>query len=157
MFDDQGKSRSRSNNLSGSQLLRRLVSQQTFSRTNRTNVESSCNGLGKNNRRRTCEEEQRIRNINDNNNHSNSNNNKAIKDDDEDEAEGDSGGGGDQKRRCLAREILDNATTVQSSTNSHRNPPYNSVLMNLLVSGCDVSAGYVCLVKPKPSKSIAST
>ncbi|XP_043665464.1 endothelial PAS domain-containing protein 1 isoform X2 [Vespula pensylvanica] len=140
MFDDQGKSRSRSNNLSGSQLLRRLVSQQTFSRTNRTNVESSCNGLGKNNRRRTCEEEQRIRNINDNNNHSNSNNNKAIKDDDEDEAEGDSGGGGDQKRRCLAREILDNATTVQSSTNSHRNPPYNSVLMNLLVSGCDDTA-----------------
>ncbi|XP_046815692.1 uncharacterized protein LOC124422817 isoform X1 [Vespa crabro] len=136
MFDDQGKSR-RSNNLSGSQLLRRLVSQQTFSRSNRTNVESSCNGLEKNNRRRTCEEEQRIRNINENNNHNNSNNNKAIKDDDEDEAEGDSGGGGDQKRRCLAREILDNTTTVQSSINSRRNPPYNSVLMNLLVSGCD--------------------
>lgn len=32
----------------------------------------------------------------------------------------------------------------------------NSVLMNLLVSGCDVSAGYVCLVKPKPSKSITT-
>lgn len=32
----------------------------------------------------------------------------------------------------------------------------NSVLMNLLVSGCDVSAGYVCLTKPKPSKGITS-
>lgn len=32
----------------------------------------------------------------------------------------------------------------------------NSVLMNLLVSGCDVSAGYVCLAKPRPSKGIAS-
>lgn len=156
MFDDQGKSR-RSNNLSDSQLLRRLVSQQTFSRSNRTNVESNCNGFGKKNRRRTCEEEQRIRNTNENNNQNNSSDNKTIKDDDEDEAEGDSGGGGDQKRRYLPREILENTTTVQSSTNSHRNPPYNSVLMNLLVSGCDVSAGYVCLVKPKPSKSIAST
>lgn len=34
----------------------------------------------------------------------------------------------------------------------------NSVLMNLLVSGCDVSAGYVCLTKqtPRSSKGIAS-
>lgn len=33
----------------------------------------------------------------------------------------------------------------------------SSVLMNLLVSGCDVSAGYVCLVKSKPTaKSIAN-
>ena len=28
----------------------------------------------------------------------------------------------------------------------------SSVLMNLLVSGCDVSAGYVCLTKTRPSK-----
>lgn len=34
----------------------------------------------------------------------------------------------------------------------------NSVLMNLLVSGCDVSAGYVCLAKPKSlSKSVMPT
>lgn len=33
----------------------------------------------------------------------------------------------------------------------------HSVLKNLLVSGCDVSAGYVCLVKPKSiSKGITS-
>ncbi|KAI4490138.1 hypothetical protein M0804_004320 [Polistes exclamans] len=148
ILDEQGKSR-RSNNFSGSQLLRRLVSQQTFSRnSNRTNAadESSCNGVGigkyNNNRRRSCEEEQRIRNIDEINNHrgGQKNNNKIAKDDDEDEAEGDSGGGGDQKRRRLTtQEIIDNATTVQSSNGggSHRNPPYNSVLMNLLVSGCD--------------------
>lgn len=29
-------------------------------------------------------------------------------------------------------------------------PPANSVLMNLLVSGCDVSAGYICLVQGRP-------
>lgn len=29
----------------------------------------------------------------------------------------------------------------------------NSVLMNLLVSGCDVSAGYVCFVPMRPKKS----
>ncbi|XP_043491442.1 uncharacterized protein LOC122517129 isoform X2 [Polistes fuscatus] len=147
ILDEQDQLR-RSNNFSGSQLLRRLVSQQTFSRSNRTNAadESSCNGIGigkyNNNRRRSCEEEQRIRNIDEINNHrgGKKNNNKIAKDDDEDEAEGDSGGGGDQKRRRLTtQEIIDNATTVQSSNGggSHRNPPYNSVLMNLLVSGCD--------------------
>lgn len=165
MFDDQTKSR-RSNNLSGSQLLRRLVSQQTFTRNGRSN-ESTCADLApKNNRRRPMEDEHRLRSTNDsvnnnnntsnNNKNNNNNNNKVAKDDDEDEAEGDGGGGGN-KRRCLRRDVLD-STTVQSSTGSHRNPPYNnSVLMNLLVSGCDVSAGYVCLVKPKPTKSIAST
>lgn len=30
----------------------------------------------------------------------------------------------------------------------------NSVLMNLLISGCDVSAGYVCFVKPKSASKI---
>lgn len=58
------------------------------------------------------------------------------------------GGGGDKCRR----KGIENGDTT-----SKRNPPAcNSVLMNLLVSGCDVSAGYVCFAKPKPSKSIAS-
>lgn len=44
-----------------------------------------------------------------------------------------------------------------SGQNQQRKRQSNSVLMNLLVSGCDVSAGYVCLVKQKPiSKTIAS-
>lgn len=34
----------------------------------------------------------------------------------------------------------------------------NSVLMNLLVSGCDVSAGYVCFTSPKSKNvSVAAT
>lgn len=32
----------------------------------------------------------------------------------------------------------------------------NSVLMNLLVSGCDVSAGYVCFTSPKPKNATAT-
>lgn len=32
----------------------------------------------------------------------------------------------------------------------------NSVLMNLLVSGCDVSAGYVCFTSTKPKNATAS-
>jgi hypothetical protein len=32
-------------------------------------------------------------------------------------------------------------------------PASNSVLMNLLVSGCDVSAGYTCLPRPKVAKA----
>jgi hypothetical protein len=41
------------------------------------------------------------------------------------------------------------ANNNQSQCNPHQ--PSNSVLMNLLVSGCDVSAGYTCL--PRPSKT----
>lgn len=42
-------------------------------------------------------------------------------------------------------------------TQAHpQQPQSNSVLMNLLVSGCDVRAGYICLTKQKPSKSIAT-
>lgn len=33
----------------------------------------------------------------------------------------------------------------------------NSVLMNLLVSGCDVSAGYVCFTSTKPKNATASS
>lgn len=44
----------------------------------------------------------------------------------------------------------------KQGTRSTSSQQSNSVLMNLLVSGCDVSAGYVCLTKPKPSKGITS-
>ncbi|KAG8036326.1 hypothetical protein G9C98_003649 [Cotesia typhae] len=33
----------------------------------------------------------------------------------------------------------------------------NSVLMNLLISGCDVSAGYVCFVKPKSASKVITS
>lgn len=59
---------------------------------------------------------------------------------------GSDGGGGDKCRR-----------KDEASHSSQRNAPCSSVLMNLLVSGCDVSAGYVCFAKPKSSKSIANT
>lgn len=64
-----------------------------------------------------------------------------------DEAEGDSGGGGYEDGGGSRARVPPERTSSGCS----------SVLMNLLVSGCDVSAGYVCFAKPKPSKSIAST
>ena len=60
--------------------------------------------------------------------------------------EDDGGGGGSDCVRFGKR-------TGSKTTSSQQS---NSVLMNLLVSGCDVSAGYVCLAKPKPSKGISS-
>lgn len=69
------------------------------------------------------------------------------------EAEGDHGGGGGGRNRV--NDNLDRIGTVSRN----RNPSCggSSVLMNLLVSGCDVSAGYVCLMKPKPTaRSIAN-
>ena len=59
---------------------------------------------------------------------------------------GDDDGGGSDKI-IYGRGSGSRPTSLQQS---------NSVLMNLLVSGCDVSAGYVCLSKQKPSKGIAS-
>jgi hypothetical protein len=44
-----------------------------------------------------------------------------------------------------------NKDQQQQSQNGGHHQPSNSVLMNLLVSGCDVSAGYTCL--PRPSKA----
>jgi len=65
------------------------------------------------------------------------------------ETEGDrGGGGGGGENRNSIGDGLDKIDT----TSRKKNPSCsNSVLMNLLVSGCDVSAGYVCLVKPKPT------
>jgi hypothetical protein len=42
-------------------------------------------------------------------------------------------------------------TTMQQQ--SQPTTSTNSVLMNLLVSGCDVSAGYTCLPRPKVAKA----
>lgn len=64
------------------------------------------------------------------------------------ETEGDrGGGGGGGENRNSIGDGLDKIDT----TSRKKNPYSNSVLKNLLVSGCDVSAGYVCLVKPKPT------
>lgn len=49
------------------------------------------------------------------------------------------------------------ATTSSRWTSNAQSKPHqpasNSVLMNLLVSGCDVSAGYTCLPRPKVAKA----
>lgn len=43
---------------------------------------------------------------------------------------------------------------TESTSNQQQAPaPSNSVLMNLLVSGCDVSAGYMCLAPMRPRKA----
>ncbi|EFN75728.1 hypothetical protein EAI_09730 [Harpegnathos saltator] len=80
------------------------------------------------------------------------------------ESEGDrgGGGGGGGQRRGNDGHGRDRDGGLNGLNNidaSRRNPTCgvgSSVLMNLLVSGCDVSAGYVCLVKPKSAKGIAS-
>ena len=59
----------------------------------------------------------------------------------------------DKKKSICNSDGRENGS-IDSGTRARRQS--NSVLMNLLVSGCDVSAGYVCLAKPKsisiPSK-----
>lgn len=66
----------------------------------------------------------------------------------------DDGGGLDSMQRsALVQE--DSGGRIQQQQQQQS----NSVLMNLLVSGCDVSAGYVCLTKqnnPRSSKGLAS-
>lgn len=125
----QQQSSRKSSNLGSSQLLRRLVSQQTILRNNFANESFGGTGNGR----------QSHNNL--------------------DTSDGDSGGGRNKDRgnddgRCRRNGVEDGDAASQIS---QRTPPCNSVLMNLLVSGCDVSAGYVCFAKPKPSKSIAST
>lgn len=74
------------------------------------------------------------------------------------ESEGDRGGGGGGGG-CRNDGQSDRNGSLDNIDTNRRNPSCavgSSVLMNLLVSGCDVSAGYVCLVKPKPAKGIAS-
>lgn len=121
-------------NTCGSQLLRRLVSPQM------PNVSHTMSSSDGERRRNTLE--QRARVLDD-----------II---DFAESEGDRGGGGGGGRNRGG----DNLNRTDG-TNRSKNPSCitggSSVLMNLLVSGCDVSAGYVCLVKPKrTAKSIAS-
>ena len=140
----QQPSSRKSSNLGNSQLLRRLVSQQNVLRNNFTNesFDGTING-----RQSVVDRVE------------------ADVDVDVEDGEGDSGGGGINDgggRKCetseggrCRRNVVENGDAI--SQMSQRNPACNSVLMNLLVSGCDVSAGYVCFAKPKPPKSIAST
>jgi len=73
------------------------------------------------------------------------------------ESEGDRGGGGGGGENHGG--IGDGLDKIDA-TSRRRNPSCgtggSSVLMNLLVSGCDVSAGYVCFVKPT-TKSIGNS
>lgn len=128
------KSPSSLGNTCGSQLLRRLISSQMPSiAMQATPLPNDIRGDGE--RRRGDISKQRIRVLDD------------IIDLVETEGDRGGGGGGGENRNSLG-DGLDKIDT----TSRKKNPSCgNSVLMNLLVSGCDVSAGYVCLVKPKPT------
>lgn len=52
-----------------------------------------------------------------------------------------------EKMVCSRSENVDEENRGQATV------PSNSVLMNLLVSGCDVSAGYVCMAPMRPRKT----
>lgn len=62
----------------------------------------------------------------------------------------------------LLNQLMSNTPTRSASQTKQKNnewpnsrtdqPPSDSVLMNLLVSGCDVSAGYICIVPQKAKK-----
>lgn len=128
--------------LGNSQLLRRLVSHQNALRNSNfgnESLEGAANG-----RQSRLDSEL-----------------DASQDGEGDGGGGDSGDGGGRKAegkesgRC-GRDGVESGVDAIGQI-PQRNPACNSVLMNLLVSGCDVSAGYVCFAKPKPSKSIAST
>lgn len=132
-------------NTCGSQLLRRLVSSQIPSIISQTTTLSDGGGdiRGDGEERRGNISKQRVRVLDD-----------II---DLVETEGDRGGGGDGgENRGSIGDGLDKIDTTSRRRNPSCGTGGNSVLMNLLVSGCDVSAGYVCLVKPKPAKSIGN-
>ncbi|KAL7022431.1 hypothetical protein ACKWTF_012240 [Chironomus riparius] len=65
-----------------------------------------------------------------------------------------------QKNRQKVQQNINNSDgaslssrwTSNAQSKPHQ-PASNSVLMNLLVSGCDVSAGYTCLPRPKVAKA----
>lgn len=123
-------------NTCGSQLLRRLVSSQLPSIVSQTTTVSDGGDIrGGDERRRGNVSKQRVRVLDD-----------II---DLVETEGDRGGGGGENRGSIG-DGLDKINTTSRRRNPSCGTGGNSVLMNLLVSGCDVSAGYVCLVKPKP-------
>ena len=65
-----------------------------------------------------------------------------------------------QKNRQKVQQNINNSDVASTSSRWTTNtqskphqPASNSVLMNLLVSGCDVSAGYTCLPRPKVAKA----
>jgi len=130
------------NSAYSSQLLRRLISSQTSSIASHA-ISSSNDGGGKH---RRDIPEQRSRVLDD-----------II---DLAEAEGDHGGGGGGGGSHGANNT-DGLNKFDAISRRKRSCGAggggSSVLMNLLVSGCDVSAGYVCFTKPKPTaKGIAS-
>lgn len=120
-------------NTCDSQLLRRLVSPQMPCVVSSHTTSSSSNDGSGERRRGDNTSKQRARVLND-----------II---DIVGTEDDHGGGGGGRNR-----IGDGLNRI-GMTSRNRNPSCggSSVLMNLLVSGCDVSAGYVCLIKPKPT------
>lgn len=131
------------NSAYGSQLLRRLVSSQTTSIAPHAVSNDDDRGSGKHRRNVS---EQRSRVLDD-----------II---DLTEAEGDrgGGGGGGGSHGGNDGDGLDKFDTISRRKRScSTGGNGSSVLMNLLVSGCDVSAGYVCFTKPKPTaKAVAS-
>lgn len=70
--------------------------------------------------------------------------------------EGDVGLNGSTNKRAASPGIAGNAKRARSRRplllSQPPPPPAGSVLMNLLVSGCDVSAGYICLVQGRPKQ-----
>ncbi|CAD1479825.1 unnamed protein product, partial [Heterotrigona itama] len=125
LIKQQPSSKKSSNNLGNSQLLRRLVSQQNVLRSNFTNesFDDTING------RQSVVDRRRVE-----------------ADLDVEDGEGDGGGGGGindgggrkcetSDGRCRRNVVVENGDAI--SQISQRNPACNSVLMNLLVSGCD--------------------
>lgn len=59
-----------------------------------------------------------------------------------------------QKSRSKSRQVAESRwTTGLNGKSQQQQTASNSVLMNLLVSGCDVSAGYTCFPRPKVAKA----
>lgn len=61
---------------------------------------------------------------------------------------------GDASKWGSAAGINGGVATLTSRQNSVTPAASHSVLKNLLVSGCDVSAGYVCIVPMRPKKAL---
>ena len=57
------------------------------------------------------------------------------------------------KCRSKSRQVESRWTGGISGKSQQQQTASNSVLMNLLVSGCDVSAGYTCFPRPKVAKA----